>query len=87
MINEARVLVEFETDHPADVVLSHPHDRSLIVVGTYALNELTRQRTGSVSIYRLIETHTGHKDYASELVTRAECDAVLDIKWFRDHLY
>lgn len=82
------LIAELDAPFPADVFLFHPDNPALFLVGTYLLDEVTRVRLGKICVYRLRETESA-SDPANnaDLLVQVACDAVLDMKWFRDLLY
>lgn len=89
-IQAVSILADLQTSYPADVLLFHPEDASVFLVGTYLLDETTRLRHGRICIYRLstdacVADRTP-KDGA-ELISETQCDAILDMKWYKSLLY
>ncbi len=64
-----------ETPFPADVVLFHPQDTTVVIVGTYLLDETTRERRGKICSYKI----NGKRLVSLQDI---DSDAVLDMKWF-----
>lgn len=88
MSNEAALLAHILAPYPADVLLFHPSDPQIFLVGTYLLDEATRVRHGKICTYR-IGVLDGSVSAGEDIVQMAEvdCDAVLDMKWHEQRLY
>lgn len=79
---EVELLADIEAPEPADVVLFNPIDPSFVVVGTYLLDESTRQRTGKICTFKVLD-HEGSTapEKNSKRNANVSCDAILDMKW------
>lgn len=80
----AELIADLYVALPADVILFYPDDPSIFLVGTYLLDEVTRKRRGKIFVFQIlsndgsVDTTENHKE-----LDQVECDAVLDMKWYR----
>ncbi|ORY80420.1 WD40-repeat-containing domain protein [Protomyces lactucae-debilis] len=84
MVKECRqvkILADWQAPYPADVLSFHPSQSDILVVGTYLLDEETRNRHGKICVLQL------QRDHSLVLLSDVDVDAVLDLKWFEGRLF